>query len=108
MTTMAKTYIMHMNINNLIYKTRPEEDFWKNVVLIQPHLHRTGCRITHSSRFLAKTKPILTEKALVVIMNASSVHLMDHLFPHFTKNTRAHEYLPPSKAIPLIGLRMLK
>ncbi len=41
-------------------------------------------------------------------MNASSVHLMDHLFPHFTKNTRAHEYLPPSKAIPLIGLRMLK
>lgn len=63
---------------------------------------------THSNQFLAKTKPILTEKALVVIINASSVHLMDHLFPHFTKNTRAHEYLPPSKAIPLIGLQTLK
>lgn len=33
MTTMAKNDSMHMNINNLIWKSRPEEDFYKMLFL---------------------------------------------------------------------------
>ncbi len=97
----------HMNTNNLI---------------LTPDLKRTSAKCCsysttftsyrlsnhHSNRFLAKTTLILTEtgpgghyERLFSPSNGPSL-------PHFTKNTRAHEYLPPSKAIPLIGLRMLK
>lgn len=92
---------IRMNINHLSLKTQILKRTISEGLLFSIHIYIITVAKTHTPWMDwhsagEKKQADRIKKASTVILNASSVDLMDVLLPHFTSNIRAHEYLASS------------